>query len=291
MIEFFRSSGPWDPWVATTAGERLLFKLIQHHQEWKVLDDILKNADLRLGRRFEGLSSFFVGASILHLQQRLLRLAQDIRNQVDDRWEQGEMLRAKIHDVIQLTSIEYRGDFSALVEEVLAGAEQMHKEPPSTLSRLVRRNHKEECYSCGRIFGAIYKDAPAPNGLSATVDHIWPRALGGDTIEENLLPACPSCNSAKGHIAAWQMAWIQPVVFSDADEVNGLDSLRREVKIALHVRAAMAYAHANGSTLQDAFVAIGPREPPVRIDADQGYDFFNLRTHDDIRTNVRWIPK
>ena len=48
----------------------------------------------------------------------------------------------------------------------------------------------------------------------------------------------------------------------------------------------MTYAHKNGSTLRDALLAIGPREPPVRIDPDQGYDFFNLRVHDDIRTSV-----
>lgn len=287
MIEML---GDLDPWKTTTSGERLLFMLLQNHLEWQALADALKGAKLRLGRRYDSLSRFFVGASVLHLQQRLLRLAHDVRDQVPDRWQQAVELRRRACDVIQLTPIEYSGDFGALIEEILTSAEQMPKEPSSFMKQFVIQNGPKACYSCGRLFGAIYEDGPAPDGLKATADHIWPRALGGDTIEENLLPACPSCNSAKGHIAAWQMAWVQPVVFADVDEINGLKSLQREVKMALHVRAAMTYAQENGSTLRDAFLAIGPREPPKRIDAEQGYDFFNLRVHDDIRTNVNWTP-
>ncbi|MFZ2998549.1 MULTISPECIES: hypothetical protein [unclassified Sphingobium] len=52
----------------------------------------------------------------------------------------------------------------------------------------------------------------------------------------------------------------------------------------------MSYAQVNGSSLKDALLAIGPREAPVRIDADQGYDFFNLRVHDVDRTSVNWTP-
>jgi hypothetical protein len=287
MIEML---GDIDPWVGTTSGERLLFMLLRNHQEWRALADALKNAKLRLGRRYDDLSSFFVGAAVLHLQQRLLRLAHDVREAVPERWQQALELRSQACDIIQLTPIEYSGDYAAFVEEVLTSAEQMPKEPSPGLKRFVIKNGPETCYSCGRLFGAIYEDGPAPNGLKATADHFWPRAFGGDTIEENLLPACGSCNSAKGHIAAWQMAWIQPVVFADVDEANGLKSLPREVKMALHVRAAISYAQKNGSTLRDAFLAIGPREPPVRIDANQGYDFFNLRVHDDISTGVNWTP-
>lgn len=285
MIELI---GDADPWVATTSGERLLFKLLRNHQEWGVLVDVLKNAKLRLGRRYDDLSNFFVGASVLHLQQRLLRLAHDVRDEIPDRWQQSTELRKRACDIIQLTPIEYSGDFGLLIDEVLSSAEQMPKEPSPGLKRLVIQNGGNACYGCGRLFGAVYEDSP--DGLKATTDHIWPRALGGDTIEQNLLPACASCNSAKGNIATWQMAWIQPVVFSDVDEAHGLRSLQREVKTALHIRAAMTYAHMNGSTLRDALRVIGPREPPVRIDPDQGCDFFNLRVHDDVRTSVNWTP-
>lgn len=279
------------PWVATTAGERLLFLLLDRHDEWRILADTLQGASLLMGRRYGNLTNFFVGASVLHLQQRLLRLAHDIREQFPlDREQQTKELRARICDVIELTPLHYSGDFSEFVQEVLTSAEQMQKHPSITLKRAVIRGGPASCYSCGRMFGVAYEDAPGPDGLIATADHIWPRALGGDTVLENLLPACPRCNGAKSHIASWQMAWIQPIVFSDIDEESGLRSLPREVRVALHIRAAMSYAQVNGSSLKDALLAIGPREAPVRIDADQGYDFFNLRVHDAARTSVNWMP-
>lgn len=278
-----------DPWVSSTSGERLLFMLLRNHQEWRYLADTLQATGLSLGRRFGSLTNFFVGASVLHLQQRLLRLGHDVRDQYPlDRFEQISVLRSRACDVIQLTPIEYRGDFGGFIQEVLVSAEQMPKEPSSGLKKLVIKNSSNCCYSCGRQFGVMYDDEP--DGLKPTADHIWPRALGGDTIEDNLLPACGSCNSAKGHIAAWQMAWMQPIVFADVDEKNGLRSLAKEAKMALHVRAAMIYAQQNGTTLKDAFLAIGPREAPVRIDNEQGYDFFNLRVHDEAYTDVRWVP-
>jgi LacI family transcriptional regulator len=53
--------------------------LLRNHQEWRALADALKNAKLRLGRRYDDLSSFFVGAAVLHLQQRLLQDMCEIR--------------------------------------------------------------------------------------------------------------------------------------------------------------------------------------------------------------------
>ena len=135
----------------------------------------------------------------------------------------------------KLTPIEYTGDFGSLIDEVLTSAEQMPKEPNPGLKQLVNQEWRQGLLQLrGQLFSTVCGDDP--DGLKATADHIWPRALGGDTIQQNLLPACPSCNSAKGNIAAWQMAWIpEPVVFADVDEAQGLRSLQREVKTALHI--------------------------------------------------------
>lgn len=283
--------GGADPWLASSAGERLLFLLIRHHREWGVLAGLLSGESLRLGRRYQDFARFFIGSSVLHLQQRLVQLAHDVRDQVtSNRNDQVRELRARMCDVLQLTPIEYATNFSELVEETLTSAEQMGREPSGALKRKVIKDGPPHCYSCGRIFYAIYPDAPHSPGLEPTADHLWPRAIGGDTIEDNLLPACKTCNSRKGHLATWHMAWLQPVVFADCNAQGGVDAVTLEVKMALHIRAAMDYAQNSGSTLREAYLAIGPREPLVRIDPAQGYDFFNLRVHDDVRTGVTWVP-
>jgi hypothetical protein len=280
-----------DPWPATSAGERLLFLIIRHHREWHVLARLLSGENLRLGRRYRDFASFFIGASVLHLQQRLVQLAHDVRDQVpSNRDDQVRELRARMCDVLQVTPIEYATNFFELVHETLTSAEQMGREPSEALKKKVVKDGPPYCYSCGRMFYAVYADAPDTPGLEPTADHLWPRALGGDTVEGNLLPACKACNSKKGHLATWHMAWLQPVVFADCNAQGGLEAVAVEVKMALHMRAAMDYARHAGSTLREAYLAIGPREPLVRIDSGQGYDFFNLRVHDDVRTGVTWAP-
>ncbi|WP_107676153.1 HNH endonuclease [Agrobacterium sp. LAD9] len=287
MIEFIDDPEPWHP---TTSGERLLFLLLANHKEARYLAGALFETGLRFGRRYGDWSNFLVGASLLHLQQRLIRLADDVRYVFPtNRDDQLRELRARTCDVIQLTPIEYSANFGDLIEEILVSAEQMHRVPGPGLRKLVFRAGPHHCYSCGRLFGAVFEDAP--DGLQATADHVWPRALGGDSNESNLLPACEQCNSAKSDLATWHTAWIQPVVFSDADDQDDLPPpVPRKVQMALHMRAAMAYARANGTTLRDAFLTIGPRDRPAKIDQDQGYDFFNMRVHDEGRTMVKWIP-
>lgn len=284
MIEFI---GPSAPWVEATSGERLLFMLLRDHQEYAFLVKTLTGSGLRLGGRFVDMSNFFVGASVLHLMQRMVKLAKDVIAAEDERLVQVRVLRARMCDVL-ITPLEYGGDMGALVQEVLTSAEHSAKDLKAGLRDRVSKHGPAECYSCGRTFGVTPPGETEP--LARTADHVWPRALGGDTRFENLLPACLKCNNAKEHLAAWQMAWLQPAVFTDSDGNTGLKGLRRENRMALHMRAAMTYANQNGSTLRDAYLAIGPRIDPIRLDDDQGYDFFNLRVHDEARTNVVWTP-
>jgi len=284
MIEFVGSE---DPWVEATSGERLLFLLLRNHREYAFLAKALTSTGLRLGGRFADMSNFFIGTSVLHLMQRMVKLAKNVIVQEEERPDQVRALRARMCDVL-ITPLEYGGDMGDLVQEVLTSAENSAKDLKAGLRDRVAKHGLSECYSCGRTFGVTYAEDPEP--LARTADHVWPRALGGDTTFENLLPACKKCNNAKEHIAAWQMAWLQPAVFTESDGNSGLTGLRRENRIALHMRAAMTYASQNGSSLRDAYLALGPRIDPIRLDDGQGYDFFNLRVHDEARTNVIWTP-
>lgn len=287
VVRMMEWVGNRDPWIAVTSGERLLFLLLRHHREYGLLVKTLSDTRLRLGGRFTDLTNFLVGSSILHLMQRMVKLAKDVMSEQDERLDQVRVLRLRLSDIL-LTPLEYGDDFGDLVQETLTSAEQSTREPKRGLRDRLAKHGQGDCYSCGRAFGVTPAGGDEP--LARTTDHVWPRALGGDTALENLLSACHDCNNAKEHLAAWQMAWLQPAVFTDHDGARGLKGLRRENRMALHMRAAMAYAGQNGSTLKEAYLAIGPRIDPIRIDDGQGYDFFNLRVHDEARTNVIWTP-
>ena len=132
------------------------------------------------------------------------------------------------------------------------------------------------CYMCGTglDFGAT------PTHRSYTCEHIWPRAYGGNSIIENLLPACASCNSnKKAHFATWVMPSVQSLMLGWSPKETRLQEIDGSLKFALHYRAAQSIANAEVCTLKEAFLKLGPWQS-VRIwdDADV-VDFFNLENH------------
>jgi len=63
----------------------------------------------------------------------------------------------------------------------------------SELRNAVMRREEDECDICG----ATLSNDDSGTGKTATVDHIFPRVLGGPTEEWNLRLLCQSCNSFK----------------------------------------------------------------------------------------------
>jgi 5-methylcytosine-specific restriction endonuclease McrA len=49
--------------------------------------------------------------------------------------------------------------------------------------------HGPACHYCGWVPGALWE---------LTLDHIWPRALGGTNRRRNLVLACRPCNAGYG---------------------------------------------------------------------------------------------
>lgn len=70
----------------------------------------------------------------------------------------------------------------------------MFNEVMYDLTYKLKENTK--CYYCGKNV----KD----DGIKLTLDHIYPRALGGPTIPQNLVPACRSCNGRKENMTPEQ---------------------------------------------------------------------------------------
>ncbi len=276
MLRLIGNSAPWRP---STAGERLLFLLLSRQQEWQLLRARLEEAPrLELCNRLSDFSEFFVGSLALNIHQRLVRLARLVREVEENRELQTRKIRERMVQDLGIMPLSFTGDLGELADAVLTCAELAERRQISgSLQHEVLRQAPAYCYSCGNAFEGDFQ---------LTCDHVWPASLGGDTIAANLLPACQFCNQAKQHSAVWQMSWLQPAVYPPA-----FDNVPREVKLGLHLRAAMQFAANNGATLKDAFLAIGPREDPAQIDPSDGFDFFNMRVHDEERTSVRWLPQ
>lgn len=132
------------------------------------------------------------------------------------------------------------------------------------------------CYICGSFL-----DFETPDPIKGyTCEHIWPRAYGGDSIEDNFLPACQSCNSKKKrHFATWAMPAVQSLLLGLAPTDQRLTEIDGSFKFSLHYRAAQDLAIDQRLTMKEAFLKIGPWENVRLLDADDVADFFNLENH------------
>ena len=125
------------------------------------------------------------------------------------------------------------------------------------------------CYLCGTDV-----DFDGGGHRAFTLDHVWPRAYGGNSEEENLLGACRSCNEAKSSEPSWAMYPIQSYVAGF--EVQDLDDMPKRMRFAVQARAAKQLAHREGRSLRDAYLRLGRPNRPVVLDEATAVDLFNL---------------
>ena len=61
--------------------------------------------------------------------------------------------------------------------------------------RAIKDSFKNTCVYCGETY----------ENNELTLDHVYPKAKGGETVTKNLVPACRCCNQDKGtsHWKEW----------------------------------------------------------------------------------------
>ncbi len=133
------------------------------------------------------------------------------------------------------------------------------------------RREMPYCYLCGTDL--TFDDA---GPTSFTIDHVWPRAYGGDSEPENLLPACRSCNNRKGLTPSWSLYPVQALVAGFELEHSDIMEMPKEMRFAVQSRAAAAHAAATSVSLKEAFVNLGRPDLPTVIDISVSVDVFNL---------------
>ena len=136
-----------------------------------------------------------------------------------------------------------------------------------------QRTH-DFCYMCG-----VRLDYSSDLPYNAfTLEHLWPQSYGGNSIEENLLPACRACNSKKKKdFATWAMPAIQSMIYGLEDSEEKLDEIDGSYKYALHYKFVQDYSRQKKISLRRGFQEIGPWRKPQKIDSSDVADFFNLK--------------
>jgi len=158
---------------------------------------------------------------------------------------------------------------------VMAALEVLPKSLRTQMEIFGMRSHPH-CYMCGVSLNFTDREIPQ----SYTCEHVWPRAYGGNSIVENLLPACQSCNSIKkANFPTWVMPAIQSLLLGLSPTDNRLQEINGSFKFAIHYRAAQRLAIRERRTLKSSFLQLGPWQD-VRIrDLGDIVDAFNLENH------------
>jgi hypothetical protein len=207
----------------------------------------------------------------LHLTRRLVSAGISIVNKYGDidsvaeRELQQMVLETMIIDYFVVGEVVVR-----LAPAIRAARRDISGTTRTQLEGFARRE-MPFCYLCGTD---LVFDEPGPTRF--TIDHVWPRAYGGDSEPENLLPACQSCNNRKGMTPSWSMYPVQALVAGFEIDSADVALLPKEMRFAMHAREVAACAVDKRVSLKEAFVALGRVDVPTVINRSVTVDVFNL---------------
>lgn len=161
------------------------------------------------------------------------------------------ILERKIKDMILDTMVIHWDTVNVIYERLLPAIRSSRKGVSDGLHSKILASAKREkpyCYLCGIELNFITNE----EDNSATVDHVWPRAYGGDSVFENLLVACRVCNRLKADTPSWAMYHIQSLVV----DVDKLELLPKWTRLAIRTREAQTVANREKVSLRDAFLSL-----------------------------------
>lgn len=140
------------------------------------------------------------------------------------------------------------------------------------IERDALQSEPRQCYLC---------DIPLTSHRGArdqfTTEHLWPLSLGGETVADNLLPACQDCNSKRKHFITWAWGPVQSTFHAR----SGDEAPPGELRLSLALARLMLVAAGNSGTrrrltLKEAAKRIRPVIPTLNLVQRRHYLFFEL---------------
>jgi hypothetical protein len=278
-----------------TAGEGLAYLVSQKlltHVPWGTLSQGLVTTG-----RSEQLIEFFEEMTVINLTCRIVAAGTSLLKATEDRparQTDDPGFVSDFHRFLRLNlSIprEHQGVIFRQGERALKAVSNDITANERAAFRRQAQNHRAHCYMCG-VALSFADQVPAPVGpedrdarkererLNArcyTCEHIWPQCYGGDSIDDNLLPACVSCNSSKKmEYATWAMANIQSLILGMRPRDNELVSVSGSHRFALHHYAARKLAARKRITMKRAFLELRPWTDVRLYEGEETGDFFTL---------------
>ena len=262
----------------TTDGERL-FILIRNqvlesigskHVRWSTIGILFDPSGE--DREF---SNYIRGAVSVYTVRRLLRYWAEEKEVTPD----GSMYVRKVKRFIKeevFPSLDE--DLSNKLARPVIAAENasLRDISSSTRKNVLGTAILHHCYLChGELDSAI----PEGEDKHLTLEHLWPRSIGGNSIEENLLPACVNCQKITKDTMSWEWLSVHNLVLPTSPSDSALNSISKRERFAKHFQHALKVCHDENLTLKEAFLRIGPiKNPLTHTNTGSPITFFDLHT-------------
>lgn len=263
---------------STTQGERL-FMLIQdqvlgsignQHVCWSTISTWFEHA----GETPE-FSNYIRGAVSVHTVRRLLRYWEDEKKLTPDESAYVRKLKRFIKDEVFPSLDE---DLTMKLARAVIAAENVSGKAisPTVRRGVLGAKKLHNCYLCSAEL-----DSTIPEGQvkHLTLEHLWPTSIGGDSIEENLLPACVNCQNHTKDTMSWEWLNVHNLVLSASPSNSALTSITNKERVAKHFQYAIKIGREYDLTLKEAFLRIGPiKKPLTHTKTGSPITFFDLHT-------------
>lgn len=178
--------------------------------------------------RAEGdLSRLIYESTLNFILRRLITTAEYFKRKYFDTTQSEDEYWSQLRYYLrEYTTIPYQKR-ELIFTLLLRCVEERAKRPSDrTRNSVVReaRKRSAKCYICGR--DVVYdSNAPDPHRQKAEVEHIWPKALGGNNNESNLTIACERCNRLKAdHIDYSDFHYEEICGVTDEDMLDSFDT-------------------------------------------------------------------
>ena len=273
----------------STAGERLFQRIGTYGLKDLAPNRLGQQRFVRLTGRGVSFGSYLEGSMIAFTFKRVMKATHGIfRDKSSDPAVCNARLTAILRDWFGWLDKEA---LAVLVRDAVRAEGASNHPIPKRLETDIwhtRRVHK--CCFCGKGLTAdthsVVRDV---DGTKATLEHVWPTSLGGDSIAENLVPACGNCNKEKRDLFTWEQGSIHDFIYPiDFHLSEFLPRLPVTQRILLQRRAVITLAQRERITLKQALLRVGPYGDIKALDASDTWDFFNTQNHFDSLGELLW---
>lgn len=255
----------------STAGERLYLYVVNQIIGSECATELNATKLMQIGNRADGFSQYFFGFACSNIFTRLIKKAKRV---IDD--DVSDPPRVIVRYIERSLEIGLREKYTSKRMAALAidAIHESNRPIPKSVSQALANRRGTYCYICGN---EVRSDSMDPSNLLA-LEHIWPSSLGGNSVVDNLLPACSVCNCAKADMLLWHSAYVAGFCLKPEPSEEEMKHVQRSHKIAVYMKMVFDLANSSGTTLKDAAITLGPVDMTAQrsVDPDDSRDFFNF---------------